>query len=82
MWPPRMAPWRSLRRGLVTGIKKPKYKPSNAFDAWCYEWLGIPAMHASRIMVICLGAGFCMETFMVKVWIGQTNCARSGLRHL
>ena len=63
-------------------MKKPKYKVKGPIDAASMKWLGIPLMHASRIVAIGIAVGAVMETFMVKVWIGQTNCARSGLRHL
>jgi hypothetical protein len=66
--------WRTLRRGLAK--KAGKYKPVNAFDDACYYWLGIPAVQASRIVVIGVAVGAMMETFMIKVWIGKTNCAR------
>ena len=55
---------------------KAKYKAAGAFDAACMKWLGIPATHATRLVMIGLGVGAVMETFMVKVWIGKTNCMR------
>ena len=58
-----------------TGMKAKNYKPTGAFDAACFKWLGIPAIQASRIVVIGVAVGAMMETFMVKVWIGKTNCA-------
>ena len=77
--------WRaSAVRGLATGARgvgtsararESKYTPSGAIDAFCHRWLGLPAAQASRIVALALAAGFVMETFMVKVWIGQTNCA-------
>lgn len=56
-------------------MKAKNYKPTGAFDAACFKWLGIPAIQASRIVVIGVAVGAMMETFMVKVWIGKTNCA-------
>ena len=75
---------RAAVRGLATGAKgvgtskrkrKNEYKPSGPIDAFCHNWLGMPVAQTSRIVALCLAAGFVMETFMVKVWIGQTNCA-------
>ena len=55
-------------------MKKVKYMPKGPIDAACFKWLGIPMVHASRLIVICVGVGAVIETFMVKLWIGQTNC--------
>ena len=64
------------RRGLATKTKG-GYKPTGPIDAAVFHWLGISAMATSRLVVICLGAGAVMETFMVKVWIGKTNCTHA-----
>ena len=63
----------SIRRGLATGAN---YKPSGPIDGAVHRWLGIPATQAATIVAMGLVAGAAMETFMVKVWIGQTNCMR------
>ena len=49
------------------------YKPQGSVDEFCFNWLGIPANQASRIVALGVAAGAAMETFMVKVWIGKTN---------
>jgi len=70
------------RRGLATATRKQnKYKPANRIDAACYHWLGIPAASASQIIAIGIAVGAMMETFMVKVWIGNTNCALTAWHH-
>ena len=61
----------SIRRGLANGAN---YKPSGPIDGAVHRWLGIPATQAATIVAMGLVAGAAMETFMVKVWIGQTNC--------
>ena len=43
----------------------------------CMRWLGIPPGYAARIIAFGLIGGAFLETFMVKVWVGQTNCARA-----
>lgn len=42
-------------------------------EGLCKRWLGIPKSYAARIIVLGVLGGAAMETFMVKVWIGQTN---------
>ena len=63
----------SIRRGLGTRTGA-NYKPSGPIDGAVHRWLGIPATQAATIVAMGLVAGAAMETFMVKVWIGQTNC--------
>lgn len=45
-------------------------------EAACRRWLGISASHAGGIAVVGLTVGAAVEAFMVKAWIGKTNCAR------
>jgi len=60
----------------LAGMKKPKSVPSpptGPMDVFCMHWMGIPAAHAMRIVVLGVAGGAVMEAFMIKVWIGQTN---------
>jgi len=57
----------------LNSSKKSKAPPPGAMDAVCMRWLGIPAAHAARIVILAFAAGAAMETFMVKAWIGNTN---------
>ena len=61
-------------------MKRPSKQAASAtaggpMDSFCMHWMGIPASHALRLVTLGLAAGAFMETFMIKVWIGQTNCA-------
>ena len=72
-------PCRNLSASSLPGMKKPKRptggsSSTSRLDSFCYHWLGIPAAHAGRIVAMGLLAGAVMETFMIKVWVGQTNC--------
>lgn len=61
------------------GMKKPKAAAAatadGPMDTFCMHWMGIPASHALRLVTLGLAAGAFLETFMIKVWVGQTNCA-------
>lgn len=71
----------STKSNPFAGMKKPKKvaqaPPDGPMDSFCMHWMGIPASHALRIVALGLSAGAFMEAFMIKVWIGQTNCARA-----
>ena len=43
-------------------------------DCLCRRWMGIGATRMVIIGQVSFAIGFMMETFMVKVWIKDTNC--------
>ena len=73
----------SSSKNPFAGMKQKKSTgpapPAGVMDAFCSKWLGIPASNAARIVVLGVLAGAAMEAFMIKVWIGQTNCARRAI---
>ena len=38
---------------------------------------GLPPRRAANLMAYCFAFGGIIELFMIKVWIKETNCARS-----
>ena len=48
---------------------------SSAAPSFCHRWFGVPPANVARIVLFGVVGGFMMETFMIKVWIGKTNCA-------
>lgn len=48
---------------------------SSAAGGWSHRLFGLPAGNVARIVAFGVVAGFAMETFMIKAWVGKTNCA-------
>ena len=46
--------------------------------AWAQWWFGLSVQRVGFIAATGFVVGAGMELFMIKAWIGQTNCAIAG----